>query len=377
MKCRCCDCEILRDPLLVYENMPKSAQYFPTSKNVEMETGCKLSVYQCPYCGTIQLSGEPVPYYREVIRATSVSPAMREFRIKQFHNWLKRHQLHKKRIIEIGCGGGEFMNMMQEAGGKVSGIEFSAELVEKARALGFNVWKMAIENRETLIPNAPYDAFYIMSFLEHNPAPSEYLQGIWNNLKDDAVGIVEVPNADIILKNGLYAEFIQDHLLYFTKDTLCRLLECNGFEVLSCQSIWYDYVLCAEVRKRSSYDVSLFQQRKLQVQKSLNEFFEIVHKRSLTLAAWGAGHQALANLSLLQMSSHIQFVLDSAPFKQGKFTPASHIPIISPNEILSRKIGAVLVMAGSYSQEILSILRQKHPDILRAVLDSDGVKIDY
>ena len=65
-----------------------------------METGCNLSVYQCPYCGTIQLSGEPVPYYREVIRATSVSPAMREFRLKQFRDWLNHYQLHNKKIIE-------------------------------------------------------------------------------------------------------------------------------------------------------------------------------------------------------------------------------------------------------------------------------------
>lgn len=356
--------------------MPKAAQYFPTVENVDREIGCNLSVYQCPYCGTIQLSGEPVPYYREVIRATSVSPAMREFRLKQFCDWLKRYQLHNKRIIEIGCGGGEFISMMQEAGGDVSGIEFSTELVEKAHSLGFNVWNMAIENKNSIIPQSPYDAFYIMSFLEHNPDPSEFLQGIRNNLKDGGVGIVEVPNADIILKNGLYAEFIQDHLLYFTQDTLCRLLECNGFEVLSCQSIWYDYVLCAEVRKRTLYDVSVFYQRKLQVENSLNEFFGLVNNRGLLLAAWGAGHQALANLSLLQMSSHIKFVLDSAPFKQGKFTPASHIPIISPEEINRRNIGAVLVMAGSYSAEILSILRQKYPDVLRAVLDSDGVKMD-
>lgn len=376
MLCRCCGRDISSSPLLKLDNMPKSAQYFPKFEDLEIERGCDINVYQCPQCGMIQLSGEPVPYYREVIRATAVSSAMREFRLQQFSSWLNRYKLKNSKIIEIGCGGGEFMSMMQEVGGDVYGIEFSPRLTAQAQAHGHRVWSMAIEDEHTLIPQAPYDAFYIMSFLEHNPTPGIYLQGICNNLTDEALGIVEVPNSDIILKEGLYSEFIQDHLLYFTKDTLCRLLEWNGFEVMSCQSIWYDYVLSAEVRRRKNYNVSQFVQRRQKVQKTVDEFFDYIDNNKLVCAVWGAGHQALANLSLLNMSAHVKYVLDSADFKQGKFTPATHIPIVPPKEISQRNIQAVLVMAGSYSTEILELLRRDYPTILRAVLEPDGVKFD-
>ncbi len=378
MLCRCCNAIIDESPLLEFYNMPKGAQYMPSIENVEQDNGQILQVYQCPLCGIIQLSGKPVSYYREVIRATGLSVTMQKFRISQFSDWIARYKLQNKKIIEIGCGSGDFIAMMKKsgAGNNVHGIEYSPELVKNAQKSGHKVWQMYIDNYSVTIPDAPYDAFYIMNFLEHSPNPRNFLHGILNNLVDDAVGIVEVPNFDYILKEGLYAEFIQDHLLYFTKDSLCRLLEWCGFEVQSCKIIWHDYIICAEVKKRRVCNMNYFYEKKNNVQNSVSDFLSEMKKNNITIAVWGAGHQAFANLAILNMSTYIKFVLDSAPFKQGKFTPVSHIPIISPNEITTRNIGAVLVMAGSYSTEILAILRKKYPAIIRAVIDPDGVKLD-
>ena len=125
MHCRVCAQEIAGAPLLEYHNMPKSAQFFPAPSEAETERGVDLRLFVCPYCGMMQLDGEPVPYYREVIRATRVSPEMRAFRVRQFREWIERYQLHGKRIIEIGCGGGEFLSMMKEVGADAEGIEFS------------------------------------------------------------------------------------------------------------------------------------------------------------------------------------------------------------------------------------------------------------
>ena len=47
-------------------------------------------------------------------------------------------------------------------------------------------------------------------------------------------------------------------------------------------------------------------------------------------------------------------------FKQNKFTPASHIPIVAPSKIHSYDIEAVIVMAASYSNEVVKILRKDY-----------------
>ena len=278
MHCRICAQEMGGSPLLEYRNMPKSAQFFPAPAEAETEQGVDLRLFVCPYCGMMQLDGAPVPYYREVIRATRVSPEMRAFRVQQFRDWIARYHLEGKRIIEIGCGGGEFLSMME-----------------------------------------------------------------------DAVGIVEVPDVDMVLREHLYSEFIQDHLLYFTEDTLRRTLEHCGFEVLACSSIWHGYVLSAEVRKRRAPDVSGFLAQQDRVTKSVDAFLSEMEGRGLRTAVWGAGHAALADLSLLGMAGRIDVVLDSADFKQNKLTPATHISIVAPSVLREGKIGAVLVMAGSYS----------------------------
>ena len=66
--------------------------------------------------------------------------------------------------------------------------------------------------------DAPFDGFYMMSFLEHLPDLRGVVAGIRNNLKDGACGLVEVPNFGMMLKKKLYAELIIDHLFYFTVD---------------------------------------------------------------------------------------------------------------------------------------------------------------
>ena len=92
-----------------------------------------------------------------------------------------------------------------------------------------------------------------MNFLEHAPAPNTFLKQLHLNLNEEAIGLVEVPNVDMILEKNLFSEFMTDHLLYFTEETLSQLLSQNGFHVLSCRPVWHDYCLAAVVQKRKPY----------------------------------------------------------------------------------------------------------------------------
>jgi hypothetical protein len=59
------------------------------------------------------------------------------------------------------------------------------------------------------------------------------------------------------------------------------------------------------------------------------------------------------------LSDKIRFVVDSASFKQGKYTPASHLPIVSPDALATDPVEAVIVMAAGYSDEVARMLRRK------------------
>ena len=356
-KCRVCGHGFFKEPLLLYENMPKAAQFLPDAGSIRNDKGVDLEVVQCSGCGLVQLSNDPVPYYKEVIRAAAFSEEMRDFRMKQFDSFVQKFSLEGKKVIEIGCGRGEYLSIMQQFGIQAYGLEQSAESVTQCVKNGLKVSKGFIQDSTERLNDAPFDAFFILNFLEHLPEPNSTLRGIYNNLTRDGVGLVEVPNFDMILRKKLFSEFIGDHLFYFTKETLNTTLKLNGFEIADCKEIWHDYIISAIIKKREKLDISHFYKYQAQLKKEIEEY--ICRFKDKKVAIWGAGHQALAVISLINLADKIKYVIDSATFKQGKYTPATHVPIVSPDALDSDPVDAIIVMAASYSDEVARIIRQK------------------
>jgi len=360
--CRVCAQSFFKEPLLRYENMPRAAQHFPDEASLEAERGANLTVCQCSECGLVQLSEPPVPYYRDVIRAAAVSEPVKAFKTEQFSRLVEKYGLQGKKVIEIGCGKGEFLSLWKSSGVQVYGLEHAETSVKHCLENGLSVFQGYLDAGEFQLPNGPFDAFALLMFLEHMPDPNASLRGIHNNLVEDAVGLIEVPNFDMVVRNNVFSEFIADHLLYFTRETLQFTLHLNGFEILECGELRDDYVLSAIVRKRKSLDLLDFHAAQDSVRQEIETFIDRFPPRSV--AIWGAGHQALAMISLTGIADKIKYVVDSAPFKQGKFTPASHLPIVSPDTLKLSPVSALIVMAASYSDEVAGIVRQRYGDDL-------------
>ncbi|GHT02402.1 hypothetical protein AGMMS50276_32290 [Synergistales bacterium] len=189
-------------------------------------------------------------------------------------------------------------------------------------------------------------------FIEHMPDPKGSLSGIYANLVEGAPGIVEVPSLDYLIDNSLGYEFMLDHLHYFTTESMRLLLETSGFGVERMERVRDSYVICAEVRKRTLSNFSVFARQLDEVKFA----FAALKERCPVVDIWGAGHQALYLLAQLPSGS-VRYVYDSAPFKQGKVTPVLRIPIVPPPDIPDSD--AVIAIAGGYSREIGRILQGK------------------
>jgi len=363
--------------------MPKSAQFLPDSSALANDKGITLEICQCSVCGLVQLSNDPVPYYKEVIRAVGFSEEMKKFRERQFAGFIKQHSLKGKKIIEIGCGRGEYLSILEKFGVDAYGLEYSEDAVRHCVENGIKAAKGFVEGSDCRLEQAPFAAFFILSFLEHLPDPNATLVGIYNNLAKGAVGLVEVPNFDMMLRKNLFAEFISDHLFYFTKDTLKAILELNGFEIIACKEIWHDYIISAVVRpvrdktlkasggvkKAKSLDLTHFSKYQAKLQAEIEGY--ISRFKDKRVAIWGAGHQALTVMALANLSGKIKYVVDSALFKQGKFTPATHIKIVSPDALGQDPVDAVIVMAASYSDEVARIIHKKFGNKIKACVLRD------
>jgi SAM-dependent methyltransferase len=370
-KCRVCGQDFFSVRLLEYKNMPAVAQHLPNLETLESDKGIDLEICQCSGCGLVQLTNDPVPYYREVIRASAFSEEMKGFRMEQFETFVETYSLKGKKIIEIGCGCGEYLSIMQQFCVETYGLEQSEKSVQQCVQNGLKVSRGFIESGDRL-KEAPFDAFFILNFLEHLPAPNSVLRGIYANLTDGAIGLVEVPNFDMILQKRLFSEFTRDHLFYFTKDTLETLLRLNGYEVVECNVIWHEYIISAVIRKRKRLDVGQFHEHQKRLKTEIEEYIAQFER----VAIWGAGHQALAIIALVNLTDRVKYIVDSATFKQGKYTPATHIPIVAPAALDDNPVQAIIVMAASYSDEIVRGIKQRYGSkISIAILREYGLEI--
>ena len=342
--------------LFVCDNMPGSAQDIPTKEELPNDKGIQLKLVQCKCCGLVQIPTEPVHYYKKVIRAGGGTTTMVNLRNEQYTEFMNRFNLKGKKILEVGCGKGEFLRIWKDYDVRAVGIEYDQELVDRANNEGMEVYKAYADDADTKLPGAPYDAFVQFNFLEHQPYPNDMLQCIYNNLTEDDVGLVTVPSLEYILKYDGYYDLIKDQIAYYSEETLKFLFQKNGFEVIDCHTVNRD-THSIMVRKRKKADVSSWKENFDSLKQELFDYVNGYVSQGKKVAVWGASHQGFTLIPSLGLSDKIAYIIDSAPFKQGKFAPASHVPIVDRKHYFEEPVASIMIVAPGYTDEIANIIK--------------------
>lgn len=353
-KCIICNHK-LNNVIFSMQNMPSLVQNMPKIDEINSDYGMKLDLYECSYCGLIQFDCEPVYYYKDVIRAVGLSDTMKKLRHDQYQVFFDLFNLKGKKVWEVGCGGGEFLELWKEFDVDIFGVENNENLVKKACEKELSVTQGFV-NRDYQDVNGPFDAFVSFNYLEHQPDPTSMINGIYNNLKPGGVGLVTVPSFEYFIEKASYYEFMRDHIAYYTEGALSNLFLQNGFEVLSTSRFNGDTTQII-VRKRIPIQLPDFEGQKREIENKLNTYVN-KHADIKRVVVWGASHQALTMLATLQLEFSICYVVDSSPLKQGFYTPVSHLEIKAPNAIVDTSPDLIIVMAPAFSEEIANQVRK-------------------
>lgn len=417
MNMTCIACGHALSPLMTFDDMPASAQNIPAASELAEDHPLSLTLCQCPSCGLVQFDTEPVDYYRDVIRAGGGTRTMTRLRHEEYARLLtamQEHHIHGRRIVEVGCGRGEFLRMWQnlaedpegaaalardQARDPLSGqpnaaplhlvgLEHKPSLVEEANAVADKKYRVyeGFATGDVCYPEGPFDAFVQFNFLEHQPDPCDMLRNIGHNLKPQALGLITVPSFEYILRYNGYYELLRDHIANYTEFTLQKLLQDCGFELLSMDLVNRDTIE-AIVRKADPdelselhysgrlIDVSALRDSYDRLSASVNAHIDHLSESRRTMAIWGASHQGFTLAATTKLGGRVEYIIDSAPFKQGRFSPASHIPIVAPDYAVTHSVDEILIVAPGYTDEIAGIIRERFDENIRIlVLRTDRIE---
>jgi len=144
-----------------------------------------------------------------------------------------------KKIIDIGCGYGDFLKYCQKKGYDGFGLDPAQDAVDSARKAGINVIKADIENLKDVIKEK-YDVVVMLNVFEHLREPYKTLKIIKNYvLKDHGLLIIRVPNEFNKLQVIANQEYnlkswwisAPQHINYFSVPQLVKLVNRSGFKV--------------------------------------------------------------------------------------------------------------------------------------------------
>jgi 2-polyprenyl-3-methyl-5-hydroxy-6-metoxy-1,4-benzoquinol methylase len=353
--CRLCKTEIKMSPLLSMNPFPKAAQFYPETHEFEKDMGITLEVYKCPNCDLLQLNCQPVPYYKEVITAASFSKDARQARLTELSNFVKLFGLQGKGVIEVGSGRGGMVDIMNEAGMDASGLEYSKESVQSSQSSNYKMIQGYIDDLDPKF-DGKFDAFISLNYIEHQPDTKSFIQSLLRITRPGAVGYITAPNVSYLLETNTLYEFVADHLIYFTEETMRRAFESNGFDVIESSIINNKNDISLTVKKRELQNITGIGDVE-RLSHKLKDFMVKNYLDGKKIAVWGAGHRTLALLSIANISE-ISFIVDSADFKQGKYSPVMHSKIVSPEVLEKSDVDIVIVMVpGLYPDEVVKKIR--------------------
>lgn len=176
-----------------------------------------------------------------------------------------------RRLLDVGCGNGGYLDFARRAGWVVKGIDLDAAAVAVARASGLDVIVGTIDCLSD--ESECYDRITLSHVLEHVHAPWDLLAHCYRLLKPGGVLWLETPNvcSDGMRSFGKYWRGIEPprHLQLFSRKSLVDQLEllgfsniCDPFSTFASISMWRESRLImkragAQPRLRHSFAAAL------------------------------------------------------------------------------------------------------------------------
>lgn len=371
-------------------NCPHSNSFLSLSQLNEAERYYPLKLFVCEKCFLVQVDeykNADEIFHDDYIYFSSYSTSWLKHCERYSEKMLTEFKLNKESlIIEIASNDGYLLQYFKNKNIPVLGIEPSGGTAEVAISKGINtITRFFGESlaKELESENKKADLLIGNNVLAHVPDINDFVKGLKIILKEDGLITMEFPHLQKLIEQSQFDTVYHEHFSYLSFTTVNKIFESHGLCLFDVEEIPthggslriyaqhknYSSVravkenvelLKEKERKAGLTEIEYYEGFQNKVNKIKDELLEFLinqKRNGRKVAAYGAAAKGNTLLNYCGIKSdHVNFVVDASPYKQNKFLPGSHIPVVKENELKKFKPDYVLILPWNIKEEIMEQL---------------------
>lgn len=283
-------------------------------------------------------------------------------------------------VVEIASNDGYLLQYFQELGLAAHGVEPSANVAAAAQAKGIPTevafFGAAIATSMVQRGKAA-DLIVANNVFAHVPNVHDFVEGIRILLKRGGTATIECPHLLNLIKDLQFDTIYHEHYSYFWLHTILDILQQHDLRVLSVEKLpnlggslrvfishWNDL----RSSDQSVSDLLLeetyfgfdhartymsFQKEIVRIKCDLLDLLIDAKRDGRTVGGYGAPAKATVLLNYCGIDTGLlPYVVDTTPYKQGKYIPGVQIPIFNENHIFADRPDYLLLFPWNLKKEI-------------------------
>ncbi len=391
MQCRFCGNNLTTE-FINLVNSPPSNSFLNKDQLNEPEIFYPLKLFVCDKCFLVQIDEYKKSdeiFNSDYVYFSSFSQSWLEHSKKYVEMIVKRLGLNGSSLVaEIASNDGYLLQYFKQIGIPCYGIEPAINTALVAKQKGIDVienffdaalaTKLADEGKRV-------DLLLGNNVLAHVPNINDFVAGLKTLIKDKGAITMEFPHILNLIKQNQFDTIYHEHFSYFSFYTVNKIFKAHGLNIFDVEELPTHggslriYATHEEFKIPASDSVKLmlvkeenfgitkidtyssFSEKVEKVKNNLLEFLILAKKDGKKVAGYGAAAKGNTLLNYCGIKKDlISFVVDKSPYKQGKFLPASHIPVFNEDFLKKEKPDYILILPWNIKSEIIKQLSYIH-----------------